>query len=91
MTLTSTAWRDGGQIPPKYAQPGEEVSPPLAWTGVPDSIVSFALLAHDVDAAIGSGVDDLLQQSLLAHAFEDRGPGTVDVGRLRERGLLLVG
>ncbi len=65
MTLTSSAFADGAQIPTKYAQPGGDVSPPLAWAGVPDSTASFVLIAHDVDAATegrgGSGFDDLLQ------------------------------
>jgi Raf kinase inhibitor-like YbhB/YbcL family protein len=60
MTLTSTGLTDGGQIPVKYAQPGAEVSPPLAWTGTPDSTASFALIVHDADAAIGNGMDDVL-------------------------------
>ncbi len=60
MTLTSTAFPDGGAIPVKYAQPGEEVSPPLTWSGAPDSTQSFVLIVHDPDAAIGDGLDDVL-------------------------------
>ena len=60
MTLTSTAFTDGGQIPAKHAQPGRDKSPPLSWSGAPDSTQSFVLLVHDVDAAIGDGTDDLL-------------------------------
>jgi Raf kinase inhibitor-like YbhB/YbcL family protein len=60
MTLTSTAFTDGGMIPLKHAQPGRDVSPPLAWSGAPDSTVSFVLIAHDVDAAVGDGLDDML-------------------------------
>jgi Raf kinase inhibitor-like YbhB/YbcL family protein len=60
ITLTSTGFADGGQIPTKHAQPGAEASPPLAWTGAPDSTIGFVLVVHDVDAAIGNGTDDLL-------------------------------
>jgi hypothetical protein len=60
MTLTSTAWSDGGQIPIKYTQVGDEASPPLAWTNVPEGVASFVLIVHDVDTAIGNGTDDLL-------------------------------
>ena len=60
MTLTTTAWTDGGMIPAKYTQAGAQVSPPLAWSNVPDGTTSFVLIAHDVDAAIGQGTDDLL-------------------------------
>jgi Raf kinase inhibitor-like YbhB/YbcL family protein len=64
MTLTSTAWADGGQIPAKYSQAGDQVSPPLAWSNVPDAATSFALLVHDLDAAAGNGTDDILQWML---------------------------
>ena len=60
MTLTTPAWPDGGQIPIKYTQAGDQASPPLAWSNVPDNVASFVLIAHDVDAAIGNGTDDLL-------------------------------
>jgi len=60
MTLNSSGFADGSTIPVKYAQPGVEVSPPLVWSGVPDSnVVSFALVVHDLDAA-GNNGDDLL-------------------------------
>ena len=60
MTLTTSAWTDGGHIPVKYTQAGEEVSPPLTWSHVPDGVGSFVLMAHDLDAAVGNGTDDLL-------------------------------
>jgi len=60
MTLTSTAWPDGGRIPAKHAQTGEQVSPALTWSDVPDSAASFVLIVHDPDAAIGNGTDDVL-------------------------------
>jgi Raf kinase inhibitor-like YbhB/YbcL family protein len=60
MTLSTTAWADGGQIPIRFAQPGEEVSPPLAWTNAPDATASFVLIVHDLDAPIGNGLDDVL-------------------------------
>ena len=60
MTLTSPAFADGGAIPDKYAQKGRDVSPPLAWTGAPDSTASFVLIVHDPDAPVGDGTDDML-------------------------------
>jgi Raf kinase inhibitor-like YbhB/YbcL family protein len=60
MTLTSSAWSDGGQIPARYTQAGDEASPPLAWSNTPDGIASFVLILHDLDTALGSGSDDLL-------------------------------
>jgi Raf kinase inhibitor-like YbhB/YbcL family protein len=60
MTLTTTAWSDGGMIPMKYTQAGSQTSPPLAWSNVPDNTAGFVLIVHDVDAAIGNGTDDML-------------------------------
>lgn len=60
MTLTSSAFQDGGMIPDKHAQPGRDVSPPLSWSGVPDSTASFVLLMHDIDAVSGDGTADVL-------------------------------
>ena len=35
LKLTSTAFVDGGAIPRGYTCEGRDVSPPLAWAGVP--------------------------------------------------------
>jgi Raf kinase inhibitor-like YbhB/YbcL family protein len=51
MTLTSTAFSDGGQIPVKYTQAGEQVSPALTWTNAPASTQSFVLHMHDLEVA----------------------------------------
>ena len=60
MSLSSTAFNDGSAIPVKYSQAGEEASPPLSWTGAPDSIASFLLIVHDVNAVSGNNLDDVL-------------------------------
>jgi Raf kinase inhibitor-like YbhB/YbcL family protein len=60
MKLSTTAWQDGSAIPPKYAQPGRDVSPPLSWSPSPEGTASFVLIAHDVDGATGNGTDDVL-------------------------------
>ena len=57
MVLTTTAWPDGGQIPAKYTQAGEQVSPALTWTNAPAATVSFVLHVHDPDAALNRGTD----------------------------------
>jgi Raf kinase inhibitor-like YbhB/YbcL family protein len=60
MTLASSAWPDGGQIPARHTQEGEDLSPPLTWSGAPEGIASYVLLVHDADALVGGGTDDLL-------------------------------
>lgn len=60
MTLTSSAFAHGEAIPGKHSQAGEEISPPLAWSGAPDSTRSFVLIVHDIEAVTGNGLDDVL-------------------------------
>ena len=50
LTLTSSAFSAGGAIPAKYTCDGEDSSPPLAWSGVPDRTMSLALIVDDPDA-----------------------------------------
>jgi Raf kinase inhibitor-like YbhB/YbcL family protein len=56
MQLTSTAFNQGGAIPQKYTCDGEDISPPLAWTGVPAEAKSLALIVDDPDAPSGDFV-----------------------------------
>ena len=60
MTLSTPAWPDGGTIPAKHTQAGGDVSPPLAWSNVPETAASFVLIVHDLDAATTPGTDDTL-------------------------------
>src|SRR5262245_30905843 len=60
IALTTPAWADGARIPDKHAQPGHDVSPPLAWANAPDTAASFVLIVHDLDAPAGNGTDDVL-------------------------------
>ena len=50
MTLNSPAFQQNGQIPSKYTCEGEDVSPPLAWEGVPSGAKSLVLIIDDPDA-----------------------------------------
>jgi Raf kinase inhibitor-like YbhB/YbcL family protein len=50
MTLNSPAFQQNGHIPSKYTCEGEDVSPPLAWEGVPNGAKSLVLIIDDPDA-----------------------------------------
>ena len=50
MTLNSPVFKQNGHIPSKYTCEGEDVSPPLAWEGVPDDAKSLVLIIDDPDA-----------------------------------------
>ncbi len=58
MTLTTTAFPDGGVIPSRYTQAGEQVSPELRWTNTPPGTVSFVLHMHDPDVARNKTTED---------------------------------
>jgi len=64
LTLSSPAFADGALIPATHAQTGRDVSPPLTWSGVPDSTRSFVLIVRDLDALVGDGSDDVLHWML---------------------------
>jgi Raf kinase inhibitor-like YbhB/YbcL family protein len=50
LTLTSSAFDNGGAIPAKYTCAGDDISPPLSWSGVPDDTQSLVLIIDDPDA-----------------------------------------
>ena len=50
MKITSSAFAHNGAIPPKHTCEGSDVSPPLAWTGVPPDAKSLVLIVDDPDA-----------------------------------------
>ena len=56
MQLTSSAFKEGKPIPPKYTRDGPNINPPLAWDDVPDGTQSFALIVDDPDAPAGTWV-----------------------------------
>lgn len=50
MEIRSTAFADGAPIPSRHTCEGDDVSPPLAWTGAPMGTRSLALVIDDPDA-----------------------------------------
>jgi len=54
--ITSTAFTDGSMIPRDYTCDGRDISPPLAWTGVPKGTKSLAIICDDPDAPMGTWV-----------------------------------
>ena len=50
LTITSTAFTEGGKIPRKHTCEGEDISPDLSWSGVPEGTESLALIVDDPDA-----------------------------------------
>ncbi len=50
LTLISPAFSDNGAIPARYTCEGDDVSPPLTWSGAPPATRSFVLIVDDPDA-----------------------------------------
>lgn len=50
LTLQSSAFNNGDRIPPQYTCDGENISPPLDWSGVPEEAQSLVLVIDDPDA-----------------------------------------
>ncbi len=78
--LTSTAFSDGSSLPKKYSCDGENVSPPIKWSGAPAGTKGFALILDDPDAPGGTFthwvVFDLpASRTELAEGAKDVGKG----------------
>jgi Raf kinase inhibitor-like YbhB/YbcL family protein len=50
LTLTSPVFAHQADIPAKYTCEGSDISPPLAWSGIPAGTQSLALIVDDPDA-----------------------------------------
>jgi Raf kinase inhibitor-like YbhB/YbcL family protein len=50
LTLSSPAFENGEPIPRRYTCEGDDISPPLDWSGIPTGTKSLALIVEDPDA-----------------------------------------
>ena len=48
--VSSSAFEPGGAIPQKYTGEGQNISPPLQWSGLPEGTRELALICDDPDA-----------------------------------------
>ncbi len=56
LTLSSPSFKAYGPIDARYTCEGEDISPALAWSGVPEDARSLALILDDPDAPRGGWV-----------------------------------
>lgn len=54
--ITSPSFNNEESIPTKYSGQGEDVSPPLKFSGIPKDAKSIALISDDPDAPMGTWV-----------------------------------
>ena len=50
ISITSPAFGEEERIPDKYTHEGEDISPPLEWSGLPEGTKELALICDDPDA-----------------------------------------
>ncbi|HLJ44625.1 MAG TPA: YbhB/YbcL family Raf kinase inhibitor-like protein [Bryobacteraceae bacterium] len=86
LKLVISAFPEGGEIPQKYTCEGQNTSPGIEWSGVPEKARSFALIVDDPDAPSGTFTHWVLFDVAAAtHALEEgyRGgvAGTNDFGK----------
>lgn len=55
LEVSSSAFEDHGRIPDRYTDEGDDVSPPISWSGAPEQTASFAVVVHDPDAPLVDG------------------------------------
>lgn len=55
LEISSSAFDDGGRIPTRHTGEGEDVSPALEWSGLPDGTAQVAIICHDPDAPLPHG------------------------------------
>jgi hypothetical protein len=56
IAMKSAVFQEAGMIPAKYTCQGEDTSPPLSWSSIPDGTKSIALICDDTDAPVGTWV-----------------------------------
>jgi hypothetical protein len=78
ITVSSAAFEAGGAIPRRYTCAGDNLSPPLRWSGVPEGTAGIALVVDDPDAPRGTFVHWVLIG--LGPATDELAEGTVPAG-----------
>lgn len=76
--VSSSAFAEGQLIPSKYTCDGEDVSPSLMWSGVPENAHSAVLIMDDPDAPVGTWVHWVLYD--LPPDIEGLNEGERDMG-----------
>jgi len=96
LTLTSPAFTEGGNIPPKFTCDAGQTnpSPALAWKDAPANTKSFVLILHDPDAPMPGGFThwvlfDIPAATMqLPEGFQPGSVGVSGVSGMRRQGYM---
>ena len=88
MKIQSSGFKNSERLPDKFALDHENLSPPLAWSDVPDGTQEFALICDDPDAPMGTWVHWVLY-GIPANVTElpnglSKGPELKDLGGAKQ-------
>ena len=70
LRISSSAFEDHGRIPARHTVEGEDVSPPLQWSGAPHGTKAFVIVCHDPDAPLVDGFTHWLAYGIPADTAE---------------------
>jgi Raf kinase inhibitor-like YbhB/YbcL family protein len=68
LAVDSDAFSHHERIPDRHSTEGEDLSPPLRWSGVPGGTRSFAVVVHDPDAPLVDGFTHWVAYGIPADA-----------------------
>jgi Raf kinase inhibitor-like YbhB/YbcL family protein len=68
LAITSDAFSHHEAIPARHSSDGEDVSPSLTWSGVPEGTRSLAVVVHDPDAPLVDGFTHWVAYNIPADA-----------------------
>jgi hypothetical protein len=60
LLMETDAFPDGGVVPDRYTSRGANVQPGFTFSNAPEGTVSYAIIFHDLDVAIGGNTADVL-------------------------------
>jgi Raf kinase inhibitor-like YbhB/YbcL family protein len=71
MKITSTKFEHNARIPKKYTCNGENISPPLTFSGIPENTKSLALIMEDPDVPKHLRADGMWNHWILWNISKD--------------------
>lgn len=92
LEISVDAFDDHDRIPDRHTSNGEDVSPPVRWSGEPPETKQFAIVVHDPDAPLVHGFTHWVAYNIpasvhsLAEAESEHTEGTNNVGNTQYNG-----